>query len=204
MATVQPIRPPRPEPVEMHSRAMDNLRFIRETMERAGALTAVPGWGGFAMGVSALGAAVIASQQTTSGAWLLTWLIEGGVAFLLGAITLRHKAASLDLAVMSGPARKFALSFTPAIVAAGLLTVVLFRAHLTVAIPGMWLLLYGVGVVSGGAFSIPVVPVMGFSFCILGALALFCPMAWGNALLAAGFGGLHIIFGFVIARRYGG
>ncbi len=188
----------------MHSRAMDNLRFIRETMERAGALTAVPGWGGFAMGVSALGAAIIASQQTTPQAWLMAWLIEGAVAFLLGAVTLRRKAASLDMAVMSGPARKFALSFTPAVVAAGLLTVVLFRAGLTSAIPGTWLLLYGVGIVSGGAFSIPVVPVMGCSFCILGALALFCPMAWGNAFLATGFGGFHIVFGYVIARRYGG
>src|SRR5271157_6095310 len=204
MATVQPIRPPKPEPVEMHNRAMDNLRYIRETMERAGALTAVPGLGGFAMGVSALGAAVIANQQHTSAAWLLTWLIEGAFAFLLGAITLRRKAAGLQTEVMSGPARKFALSFTPAVVAAGLLTVVLFRAGLTAVIPGMWLLLYGAGVVSGGAFSIPVVPVMGFSFCILGALALFCPFAWGDAFLAAGFGGLHIIFGFLIARRYGG
>lgn len=183
---------------------MDNLRFIRETMERAGALTAVPGWGGFAMGVSALGAAVIASQQPTARAWLLTWIIEGTLACLLGAMTLRRKAALLNIEVMSSPARKFALSFTPAIVAAALLTVVLFRADLPSAIPGMWLLLYGAGVLSGGTFSIPVVPVMGFSFCILGALALFCPAAWGNAFLAAGFGGLHIIFGFVIARRYGG
>jgi hypothetical protein len=188
----------------MHSRAMDNLRYIRETMERAGALTAVPGWGGFAMGVSALGAAIMASQQHTSGTWLLTWLIEGAFAFLLGAITLQRKAASLETAVMSTPARKFALSFTPAVVAAGLLTVVLYRSGMTDVIPGMWLLLYGAGVVSGGAFSIPVVPVMGFSFCILGAVALFCPFAWGNAFLAAGFGGLHIIFGFLIARRYGG
>lgn len=204
MATVQPIRAPRPEPVEMHDRAMDNLRFIRETMERAGALTAVPGWGGFAMGVSALIAALLASRQSTSGAWLLIWLIEGAVAFLIGAVTLRRKAASLDLEVMSGPARKFALSFTPAVVAAALLTLVLFRAGLTAAIPGMWLLLYGVGVVSGGAFSISIVPVMGMSFCALGALALFCPANWGNLLLAAGFGGLHILFGLVIARRYGG
>jgi hypothetical protein len=204
MATVQPIRPLRPEPTEMHSRAMDNLRFIRETMERAGAFTAVPGWGGFAMGVSALGAAILARQQPTPEAWLLVWIIEGFVAFLLGAVTLRRKAATLQTEVMSTPARKFALSFTPAVVAAGLLTVVLYRAGLTSAIPGMWLLLYGAGVVSGGAFSIPIVPVMGCSFCLLGAVALFCPLGWGNTFLAAGFGGLHIAFGYVIARRYGG
>jgi hypothetical protein len=37
-----------------------------------------------------------------------------------------------------------------------------------------------------------------------GVLALLAPATWGNLLLAAGFGGLHIIFGILIARKYGG
>ena len=81
---------------------------------------------------------------------------------------------------------------------------VLYRANMAGAIPGMWLLLYGTGVVTGGAFSVRIVPVMGLCFMALGAVALFCPPAWGSAFLGAGFGGLHILFGIVIARKFGG
>ena len=204
MASVQPIRPVRAETVELHTRAMDNLRFIRETMERAGAFTAVPGWGGFAMGVSALLASAVAARQSSMEAWLAVWLIEGAFAITLGGVAMRRKAASADVELFSAPARKFLFSFAPPLLVGALLTLVLYRAGLTAAIPGMWLLLYGTGVVTGGAFSAPIVPVMGICFMALGAVALFCPMSWSDLFLASGFGGLHMVFGIVIARRYGG
>ena len=204
MASVQPIRAARPEPISLQTHAMDNLRFIRETMERAGSFTAVPGWGGFGMGVSALTAAFIASRQTTPDGWLATWLAEGIFAIALGAFSMKRKADRAQVPVMSAPVRKFILSFAPPLLVGALLTLVLYRAGLTGAIPGTWLLLYGTGVVTGGAFSVRVVPVMGLCFMLVGAVALFCPLAWGTAFLAAGFGGLHVIFGILIARRYGG
>ena len=204
MASVQPIRAPRPEPVSLHTHAMDNLKFIRDTMERAGSFTAVPGWGGVAMGVSALLATLIASGQSTTKAWLTTWLIEGAFAIALGALAMMRKASHAKVPLFSGPARKFLLSFAPPLIAGALLTWVLYSASLTGAIPGTWLLLYGTGVVSGGSFSVRVVPVMGLCFMLIGAVALFCPLTWGTAFLGAGFGGLHLIFGIIIARRYGG
>src|SRR5271154_1387437 len=157
MATVQSIRGARPEPISLHVHAMDNLKFIRETMERAGSFTAVPGWGGFAIGVSALLAAAIAWRM--SGAmWLGTWLTEGAFAIALGALSMKRKADSAGVPWLSAPARRFVLSFAPPLMVGALLTVVLYRAGLFSAIPGMWMLLYGTGVVTGGAFSVRVVP----------------------------------------------
>ena len=203
MATVQPIRGVRREPVSLQVHAMDNLQFIRETMERAASLTAVPGWGGFAVGVSALVAAAIAWRLSRE-LWLLAWLIEGLFAIALGAIAMKRKADSAQVPLLSAPARRFVLSFAPPFMVGALLTIILYRAGLFAAIPGTWLLLYGTGVVTGGAFSVRVVPVMGLCFMLLGGIALFCPIGWGTALLAAGFGGLHMIFGLIIAGKYGG
>ena len=203
MPTVQPIRGVRREPLSLQVHAMDNLRFIRETMERAASFTAVPGWGGFAIGVSALVAAAIASHLGHE-MWLFAWLIEGLLAIGLGAVAMKRKADSAQVPVLSAPARRFVLSFAPPFIVGALLTIILYRAGLFGAIPGTWLLLYGTGVVTGGAFSVRVVPVMGLCFMLVGAVALFSPLSWGTAFLAAGFGGLHMIFGLIIAWKYGG
>jgi hypothetical protein len=192
------------EPVALHAHAMDNLRFIRETMERAGSFTAVPGFGGVLMGVSALAAALVATRQRTLDAWLGVWVGEAIVAVLIGAAAAAHKARLVKTPLLTGPGRKFALGLAPSILVAALLTLVLYRSGLYAVIPGIWLLLYGTGILSGGAFSVPVVPVMGVCFVALGAVALFCPLEWSHWFLAAGFGGLHIVFGTLIAARYGG
>lgn len=156
------------------------------------------------MGITALGAAAVASRQPDSVSWFVTWMAEAAVAFGIASFTTLTKARRANVPILAGPGRKFALSFAPPVFVAALLTVILFRAGLISAIPGVWLLLYGTAVITGGAFSIRVVPLMGLCFMVLGTVALFSPASWGNILLAAGFGGLHIIFGAVIARNYGG
>ena len=183
---------------------MDNLRYIRETMERASSFTAVPGWGQVAIGVTALVAAFLAAHQPTNRGWLVTWLVEAMISLLIAGWSMDRKARAIQTPLLSGPGRKVAFSLSPPVIVGALLTVVLFRAGLTNAIAPMWLLLYGTGVVTGGMFSVSVVPVRGICFMVLGAAGLFTPAAWGNWLMAAGFGGLHIIFGTVIARKYGG
>ena len=192
------------DPPALHDRAMDNLRFIRETMERAGAFTAVPGWGGIAVGMTALLATALAARQPTVELWLATWLGEAAVALVIGGWALARKAHAANDPILSGPARRFGLSFLPPMVAGGLLTVGLYRAGVPHALPATWLMLYGAGVATAGAFSVRIVPVMGLCFMLVGAAALFGPPAWGNWCMAAGFGGLHLVFGAVIARRYGG
>ena len=192
------------QPPALHQRAIDNLLYIRETMERASAFTGVPGWGQVAIGASALVAAFLAARETNVKRWLFTWLVEAVIALLIAGWSLDRKARRTATPLFSGAGRKVAFSLSPPLVVGALLTAVLFRLGITSVIPGVWLLLYGTGVVTGGMFSVRVVPVMGVCFMFLGAAALFLSPAWGNILLAAGFGGLHIIFGIIIARKYGG
>ncbi|HXO43981.1 MAG TPA: hypothetical protein VN846_00800 [Candidatus Cybelea sp.] len=198
----RPIRPDKP--VALDDRARDNIRFIRETMERASSFTAVPGWGGVAMGITALGAAVIASRQDSSLTWLLSWIGEAAIAVAIALWTTYTKAREAGTSLFSGPGRRFVYSFAPPLFVGVLLTMLFFRIGSIQEVPGVWLLLYGTAVVTGGAFSIRVVPLMGLCFMVLGTVALCCPSNWGNAFLAGGFGGLHVIFGGVIARKYGG
>lgn len=182
----------------------DDLRFIRDTMERSAAFTAVSGWGYMIMGATAVGAALLAARQIPPAAWLRIWLSEGLLAIAIGLLSCTWKANRRGLPLFSGPARKVALSLSPPLLAGAFLTFVLFRAGLDSALPAAWLLLYGAGIITGGAFSVAIVPIMGICFMLLGALAVLAPPAWGNLFLAAGFGGLHIVFGFLIARRHGG
>ncbi len=204
MALVRPIRQPRPEPVAMHAHAIDNLQYIRSAMERAGAFTAVPGVGGIALGCTALAVAALARRMWNGDAWLAAWLGEAVVACLIGVAAAARKSHNAGMPLLSGPGRKFLLGFAPPLLAGALLTLVLFRAGSIALLPGIWLLLYGTGVLCGGAASVKVVPAMGVCFMAIGAVALFAPAAWGNPLLAAGFGGLHILFGILITVKYGG
>lgn len=190
--------------VGLHDHAIADLRFIRGTMERAGAFTAVPGWGGVAMGATALVAAAVASRQATAERWLLAWLVEAAVAASIGAVAMIRKARREDSPLWAGPGRKFAMGFLPALITGALLSMALLRAGEITLLPAVWLLLYGTAVVAGGAFSVRIVPVLGACFWGIGVVALFAPPAWGDAMLAAGFGALHLVFGYWIARRHGG
>jgi hypothetical protein len=197
-------RPPVADAPELHARAMDNLRFIRETMERAGSFTAVSGGGMVLVGLAALGASLLAARQSSPIAWVGVWFGAAGVAALLSGWTIARKARSAHVPLLSGAGRKLLLSFAPPMLGGALLTLALVHAGLTAALPGLWLLCYGSAVVAGGAFSVRIVPVMGACFFALGAVALFAPERWANGVMALGFGGLHILFGALIARRHGG
>ncbi len=189
------------QPTPVSDRAADNLRFIRETMERAASFTAVPGWGGVGMGFSALAAAFLAQRQTDPDAWLRIWMIELVAALLIGSVAMIYKAGRARTALFGSPARRFALGFTPAVLAGGALTWALADQAQYDLLPALWLMLYGSGVIAGGLNSVRLVPLMGVLFFMLGLAALFVT---GDLMLALGFGGLHVVFGGIIAWRYGG
>jgi hypothetical protein len=189
----------------LHEHAAESLRFIRETMERAGSFTSIPGWGGLAIGVTAIVASVAAQRVVDRPRmWLAAWLADAVLASAIGVAAIAMKGRRAGTSFTNGVARRFFVSYLSPMVAGAIITVALFRAGAFAAMPATWLLAYGTAFVSSGAFSIRVVPVMGICFMLLGAAAAFVPLAAANVLLGCGFGGLHVVFGFIIARRYGG
>ena len=203
MGAVRPIRPTS-APVGLHDQAMDNLRFIRDAMENAGSFTAVPGVGGIVVGATAFFAAFAAHLSAGPRAWLSVWLAEALLALAIGLGFAARKARQVGTSLLSRAFRRFVLALAPPMFAGAIITVMLYRAGLAHFLPAVWLLLYGAAVACGGAFSVRIVPVLGAAFLLLGTVAALTPYIWSDALLAIGFGGLHIIFGSVIARRYGG
>src|SRR5271157_915766 len=168
MRCAGPVRSRRLRPAPLHAHAIDDLRFIRETMENAASFTAVPGWGGVAMGVTALATACVAPPPTSARNWMITWVAVALAAFALGALGIYWKARRAGTPILTRPGRKFLLSLFPPLLAGAVISLAIYSTGLGRLLPSIWLLLYGVGV------------------------------------MAAGFGGLHILFGTIIARRYGG
>jgi hypothetical protein len=192
------------EPVNLGDRAIDNLKFIRETMERSTSFTAVPGYGGMLMGATAIGAAFIAHNQDQLLDSLVTWLIEACLAFSIGLLAMWQKSKIAGQSLLSAPAKKFAVSFAPPLLVGVVVTLGLWRYGQFYLTPPVCMLSYGAAVVCGGEFSVRVVPVMGWCFMVMGALAFALPFSYGNLMMAASFGLLHIIFGAIIAKKYGG
>ena len=210
------LRKPAPVTPALHDRALQDLSFIRRTMEGASSFTDVPGWGLMVIGTTALGASALAAAQPSAGRWISVWMAEAFVGSLLGGMMMwrkmRRRPRIVGSPVLSVPARKFLFGFWPAIFAGAVVTFALidmrevWNAGSAVprALPGLWLLLYGVGVITAGAFSVRAIPLMGAVLMGLGTIALLVPAVSGDVLLALGFGVLQIAFGFWIARRHGG
>lgn len=191
------------EPVRIDDHAFANLRYIRETMERAGSFTSIPGWGGVAIGVTAVATSIMASPLVELQ-WLEAWILEAVVAAVIALVTMSIKASRAGVTLSSPAARRFFVSYFAPIAAAAVITYMLLRAQWYEAMPAVWMLSYGASFISSGAYSIRVVPQMGICFMLLGAIAALVPFAASNTLLGIGFGGLHLLFGFIIARNYGG
>ncbi|MGE3960109.1 MAG: hypothetical protein AB7F65_00335 [Dehalococcoidia bacterium] len=191
-------------PTPLAERAADNLRFIRSAMESSSRFTDISGTGMVLIGGSALVAAVLAAAQETALAAALVWEVEAAIAIAIGVAATLRKARGHWERLLAAPARKFMLGLAPPLAAGGILTLVLHREDLLHLLPGTWLVVYGAALAAAGAFSVRLLPALGFSFMAIGGAAFLAPEAGAQWFLGAGFGGLHIGFGAVIARRYGG
>jgi hypothetical protein len=192
------------QPASLHDKAADDLRFIRQAMERGALFTAVPGLGGVAMGTLGLAAAAVAARQSTPEAWLAVWLGTAVVAFTVGVGAIWRKASRAGVKLTGGLARSFGVAVIAPIAAGAGITYALWSTRTFTAMPPVWLLLYGAGVLAGGAFSVPAVRIVGALFMLLGFAAALTPPAYGNAWLGVGFGALQLTGGIYIARHHGG
>lgn len=194
-----------PERVAIHDHALHSIRTIRQAMERASAFTSIPGWGGCVIGVTAIATAIIAARFTLQPRiWVMIWIADAVVAVAIAAVAIYRKARGANVSLAGAPARRFFVSYSAPLIAAAIITLALVRARMFAPLPAVWLLLYGASFVSSGSHSIRVVPLMGVCFMLFGLVACFVPLAIANVLMAVAFGGLHIIFGYIIARSYGG
>jgi hypothetical protein len=194
-------------PTVLSDRAAENLRFIRDTMAHAGAFTSVSGAGTIGAGMVGLAASLAASPVTIAAdprRFLVVWIAAAVVAGAMSGIAIRRKARRVGQSLVDGPARRFTLAFVPALAAGAVLTVALTVAGQAALLPGTWLVLYGAAIAAGGALSVRPVPIMGCAFIVLGALCFALPPQLQQVVLAAGFGGLHLAFGYHITRHYGG
>jgi hypothetical protein len=192
------------QPVNIGDRAEENLKFIRDTMERSTSFTAVPGYGGMLMGATAIAAAAISNMQVYVGYALAVWLGEAALAFSIGLLAMWQKSKIGGQSLTSAPARKFAFSFAPPLLAGVIITLGLWRNEFYYVLAPVCIVCYGVAIICGGAFSVRVIPIMGWCFMAVGAIAFLLPSTYGNLMMGLSFGALHVIFGAIIAKRYGG
>jgi hypothetical protein len=190
---------PQAKIVNLDMHAIATLRYIRASMDGAGNV-AIPGSAGIAMGGIGLIAAALSLTPNLARYWLPIWVVAAPIAAMVGALLLTTSGSVATFVATGTPGRKLALGLLPSLFAGAVITAILWRADLTAPIPGTWLLLYGCALVSASVTTTAIVAWMGVGFAGLGIVALISPVAVHVPLLATGFGGLHILFGILIAR----
>jgi hypothetical protein len=184
-------------PVRLDSHAAATLRYIRSSMEGAVSL-AVPGSAGIVLGLIGLMAAALSSAPSLHEHWLSIWLGSALVAGTAGSILIVRESSLRNLRLAGTPLRKFALCLFPSIGAGLAMTAVHWNGGNLHAIPGTWLLMYGCALIAASAATTRLIALLGGLFALLGFVALLLPDNLQILMLGAGFGGLHMVFGFII------
>jgi hypothetical protein len=191
-------------PIDIKEQATENLRFIRGAVERAERVSSASGAGGMAMGGVALCAMALAAGMGSLQDQLLVWIGAAFIALGVGSVGSWLKARKNDLVLLGDPGRRFLLCLIPSLVVGAVLTVSLWPTDQVILLPGLWMMLYGCGVLAAGTYAAAPVMQMGGCFIAAGLFAHALPETWSNVLLGAVFGGLHLYFGYQVYRHHGG
>jgi hypothetical protein len=185
--------------VRLDSHAAATLRYIRSSMEGA-VLLAVPGSAGIVLGTIGLLAMALCLAPGLSKYWLGIWLGAALIGAVAGSILIVRESSLRDLRLAGTPLLKFALYLSPTLGAGLVMTAVHWYGGNLHAIPGTWLLLYGCALVTASAATIRIIATLGALYILFGLAALLLADDLQIWILGAGFGGLHIVFGFLIRR----
>ncbi|HTD72950.1 MAG TPA: hypothetical protein VK652_05445 [Steroidobacteraceae bacterium] len=185
--------------VRLDSHAASTLRYIRSSMEGA-VLFAVPGSAGIVLGSIALVATVLCLAPGMHKYWLGIWLCAALLGAVLGSVLILRESSLRDLRLVGTPLLKFALCLSPSLGAGLVMTAVHWSGGNQHAIPGTWLMLYGCALLTASTATTRIIAVLGALFASFGLAALLLPDSLQILMLGAGFGGLHIVFGFLIGR----
>ena len=195
--------PLKPEPQALHERAQDNLHFIRNSMERASSFTGVSGKSYCLAGITVLLATAVAQQQSNPAAWLAVWMVELALSAIIIVWMTMRKAHAQGGSLWSSNWRKLLAAFAPAMVVGGVLTVSFALQDAYGWLPGIWLSLYGAAVMTAGAYSVAIIPVMGALLLLCGSIVLLLHVE-ASLLFGLIMGSVHLVFGLLIWRSHGG
>lgn len=195
--------------------ARENLRVIRQTMERSTQYSTLSGWSGILIGVVALigvyltdrqiGAAIAQGHpvKTVHPALGMIWLSALVLAVGIEFACNKRRAVRVGKRVASRLGAHIILAALPAFFGCGVLTVFFYVHGLVSYIWGVWMLCYGLAICSVGLFSLRQVSYLGAAFVVAGALTLLFPVKLHLLMMALTFGGFHIVYGITMARRNG-
>lgn len=195
--------------------ARDHLRVIRQTMERSTQYSTLSGWSGILIGIvaivgvyltrSMLGGQPVAIQTVRDAAprlgllWATALVLSVAIEFLYN----KRRATRVGKRVVSRLGAHILLAALPAFLACGVLTAFFYEHNLLPYILGIWMLCYGLAICAVGLFSARPVTYLGSAFVVSGAITMLAPLTIHLYMMALTFGGFHIIYGIVMARRHG-
>jgi hypothetical protein len=191
--------------------AEENLRVIRDLMERSTKHSTFSGLSGVLAGAASIVGCLMtrALEQENlrptefQTSFLLLW--SAVIVFAVGAdyLLTKRRAAQVGKYVMSRLGTQMILGSAPGLGTGALLTLFFLRQGLLPFIYPFWMLCYGIAVCAVGQFSQREVSHLGAAFLWAGAMTLFLPPSCSLWMMAVSFGGFHIVYGIRMARKDG-
>jgi hypothetical protein len=176
--------------------AEQTLSVIRTLMERSTRYTNLSGHAGIAAGaLTLLGSGL---RHWYDMPFLPTWLGVLLAACVANVLFAAGMARANGEPLWTRQAQTVLLSLTPAFAAGLVLTAVLARMGLDLLLPGVWMLLWGVGALAMSFFTPRIISLLGVAFMVAGVLALFAPPANDALSMAMTFGAIHLVYGGVL------